>query len=624
MSVKTVRVVDPRIQPQSEPTYATTISPKQNQYYKIPASGKSNSYITFNNLTTLGADRAYLDTFELEITATITFSITNTSEEGPGIFDSRRWTFDSFPFNKCCEEARININGGAFFSQPMSYIRAKERYWDDKKLNNSYGNVCPCNKPWLAMEDCQVNGATSAEGMAQLPTRYLPDNLLAYAPMSAGFNGTHNNDILNGPAYRTVARDTTSNVQYTVTWREPIFCSPFSSKYDETYGRPLYNITSLDLAFNMQDLGNMIRVRKNLPDSLDHLEVESYTVNIDAIQLCYQVLTIPPSITPPVATVVPYRRIVPYITDCPVNPVASNQALHMASGVYTLNEVPTAIWIFLGPTKALVQQNLPDTTEGGSWCFNKLAKPITHLSISCANTTQILNTAEPLDLYRIAKANGCKDSFTSWGRRGYQVGGIAYNVQGVGSFLRLIPGTDIVLPDQPLIPGSNANNMVFQVEADFETGSSTPENYRHYALWILFEYVGVATITPGQCEISMNPLGNGSVMATAPVVETPANTTENANTEGSGWLDNVSNFVSNISQSPISNVIGQAVKMIPGVGGFISGAMDFLRNIQNSQPRQNTARPRRRPRIDYDEDDDETSYGGSIRGGGVMSLNDFM
>ena len=28
------------------------------------------------------------------------------------------WTLDSFPFNKCCEEIRVNVNGGAFFLQP--------------------------------------------------------------------------------------------------------------------------------------------------------------------------------------------------------------------------------------------------------------------------------------------------------------------------------------------------------------------------------------------------------------------------------------------------------------------------------------------------------------------------
>ena len=74
-SVKTTQFVDPRIEPQPDPVYDYIIGPTQNQYYKIPASGLSDSNITFNNLTTLGIDRAYLDTFEIELNATIRFEL---------------------------------------------------------------------------------------------------------------------------------------------------------------------------------------------------------------------------------------------------------------------------------------------------------------------------------------------------------------------------------------------------------------------------------------------------------------------------------------------------------------------------------------------------------------------
>ena len=622
MSVKTVRVVDPRIEPQGEPTYSTTISPKQNQFYKIPASGLSNSYITFNNLTTLGADRAYLDTFELEISATITFNVTN-SGTGTETFDSRRWTFDSFPFNKCCEEARVNINGGSFFSQPMSYIRAKERYWNERKLDESYGNVCPCHKPWGIREDFGVADQILAASLAQLPTRF--SNANETLPKTIPANYSTNNDIVDNVTRQQVPVGDRACV-VTVHWREPIFCSPFSSRYDETYGRPLYNITSMDLSFNMQNLGNMIRVRGvDSEVGTEHIGINNYSVNLDSINLCYQVLTIPPSLSVPPATIVPYRRIVPYITDSPLNPVANETNLRVTSGVYTLNEVPTAIWIFLGPTKAELQDNAPDFDTANvvnrSWSYNKLAQQLTHLSISCANTTQILNTAEPLDLYRIAKANGCQDNFTSWGRSTLQYVGDRYRVAGVGSFLRLIPGTDIVLPDQPLIPGANANNMVFQVEADFYISNSNPSNYRNYALWLLFEYVGVATITPGQCEISMNPLGSGTPMTRAPVVSAPATPAETANTEGSGWLDTIGNVISSVSNSPLGGVVRNAIKLIPGVGGVLSGLLS--NNVNSSIRGQNSAPPRRRPRITYD-DEDERYEGGSVRGFGTMGLNDFI
>lgn len=684
--VQTVRVIDKRIEPQPEPVYTAAIGPQQNQFYKIPASGTGDSYITFNNLTTLGADRAYLDTFELEITVDVTFEMSEevvaqlpkyakgntritkedcikayakkTSEETPSkeqdadstsesketrdgidpgdiggddtisddlgggdsISDAldgnggvnggqpyippdytggrptfrgpRRdlWTFESFPFSKCCEEIRVNVNGGAFFSSPLQYLRAKERYWDQKRINDSYGNVCPCNKAWCANEMGGTSHVMDPFARKYAPTRLWSNNH-GYGINSTGVDGTKNSDIIKYEDYQLVELSDETPVVYAtyrVTWREPVFASPFSSRIDETYGRPLYNITSLDLAFTMQNLGNMIRCCAP--------GIKSYNVHITDIKLCYQVMTLPITIARPAATIVPYRRYVPYITNSPENgsteyapkPDGTPVKGHIKSGLYTLNEVPTAIWVFVGPTKAALQGNEPDgfklidspymlsTLEGEdfqyydtawwdndapTWSFNKTFCPLKHIEITCANTTRILSTAEPHDLYRIAKANGCRDSYTQWQKTSYQppavdtgcsyspVDTMEWDVPGIvnppGGVLRLIPGTDIVIPDQQLIPGANANNMVFQVEVGFDIPDGFPPNYRDVALWLLFEYVGVATITPGQCQIDMNPLGNAvNVNADTPTFSAssflPASEVEG----GGGWLAAISTAIS--------------------------------------------------------------------------------
>lgn len=584
--VETVRVIDKRIEPQPDPLFAVTVSPQQNQFYKIPASGRSNSYVTFNNLTTLGADRAYLDTFELEITATVTFNFDADlgrimqNEEMDMCLPSQEWCFDSFPFNKCCEEIRVNINGGAFFSSPLSYLRAKERYWDDRKILEAYGNVCPCNKPWLANElgVCETTEAdrNHIATFHRTPSR-LNDHNFGYACTAYGPHGTTNHDMIT-PYRATVVEtdaDVPANKTFTCTWREPIFCSPFSSRIDGTYGRPLYNITSIDLAFNLQNLCNMIRCRGKW--------VSNFTVNLDDINLCYQVMTLPPGITRPPSTVVPYRRFVPYITDYPANPVEyqpdsqRGTEIEITSGVYTLNEIPQAVWIFLAPTKAGLQQDPMDgftiTPFGGllpqshTWTFNKGFGQLEHISISCANTTQILNTASVEDLYRIAKANGCQDTFVAWANQTYLfANGQGDWVNPPGSVLRLIPGTDIVI-DQPLIPGANANNMVFQVSAKFRVPSGFPPNYRDVALWLLFEYNGVATITPGQCMIEMNPLANTTI---SPSTTISANA-DVETTEGGSWIDKLVNIGRKVGKiAKETKLASQLANYIPGIGPTLS------------------------------------------------------
>ena len=639
--ISTVRLIDPRIEPQPDPLYSVTTGPKQNQFYILPPSGISNSYITFNNLTTLGTDRAYLDTFELEITATITMNIAAGQTQIRPYPFTELWTFESFPFNKCCEEIRVNINGGAFFSQPLSYLRAKERYWDTKRLAESYANVCPYHKPLLQHESgCKQwvttnpylgnlvghDGSMNIYTLMSTATGYITGGLglparcgqsvgKGYAPTEAGVMSAPNNSIVPNNYESSMTPPSTTTI--TVRWREPIFASPFSSRLDETYGRPLYNITSMDLAFNMQDLGNMIRV-------VDPV-VTSYSINLDNVRLCYQVETLPPNFSAPSMTVVPYRRLVPYITDAP-DEMSTNGTTHvtMTSGVYTLNEIPTAIWVFAAPTKAALQGNLPDTinycafanqsgtsnptkfnTQSNMYGFNKLFGFMTNISISCANTTQILNTASVHDLYRIAKANGCKDSFEDWSNIDphssttwttlavnpadttgpditYQMPRPFRRAAGAGSVLRLIPGTDIVLPEQELIPGANANNLVFQVSATFDIPACYGNNYRKYSLWLLFEYVGVATITPGQCQISMNPLGNGSVMNSAPVVsaaETAAAAPESTTdmVEGSGLWDKIKSGLRSVSKlAKKTGLVSKALKFVPHVGDTLSKAASAM------------------------------------------------
>ena len=736
-TVKTVQYLDPRIEPQPDPVYDYVIAPTQNQYYKINASSLSNSSITFNNLTTLGIDRAYLDTMELELTATIVFNHTTdnvddvltpdavTIEAGGGghseykylpIVEPDSWTFDSFPFNKCCDQARVNINGGAFFSQPMSYIRAKERYMNQRKLSECYENICPCHRAELQYESGRNYGwdaglqpnekvettvfgeylsesnaprvrnspfgvgsltcgrdstaierynanMTNYYGGVGVPTRYGA-GMFNWMQSTQGIIGGFNNSIikLGNPVYDTVT--TVNNVvkniccgyenyfvgtwdeaqkKYIprvngrktivhVTWREPIFCSPFSSRYDATYGRPLYNITSMDLNFIMQDLGNMIRIcnygggkiiKKDFADDFSiskqggvrnyahNVYVENYSVNIDAARLCYQVMTIPPILNKPLTTLVPYRNFVPYITDYHEKTInsAGMKNVTLTSGVYTLNEIPTAIWLFVAPDKTRLQTNKPDVcpiaganperTVGncmlrGNYDSNKQFAFINKVNISLANTTMILATADKPDLYRIAKANGCEDSYWSWGGNNDvlwpcpsfegRIDEISSTVQdrylyltkvpvnkmfpGAGSVLRLIPGVDLVIPDQALIPGANGNNMVFQASVDVDIPANSG-NQLTYSLWLLFEYVGVAAISPGQCEITMNPLGSGEIMTVSPVMSATSESTE-GDLEGSGHWDRANKAARIAGQLADEGIISMILSKIPGAKGATS------------------------------------------------------
>lgn len=662
--VKTAQFVDPRIEPQPAPVYDYVIAPTQNQYYKITSSGLSNSSLNFNNLTTLGIDRAYLDTFEIELGLKITFNLGGTKNNED--WDTKiapqpyEWTFQSFPFNSCCDEARVNINGGSFFSQPQSYVRAKERYMDQYKLSQCYENVCPIHKPILQTESGRdytgdltvqqcldmynpfplkthsaavtVNGHDSTEPFVDsvtyglgggVPTR-LGVGMYGYNQSDQGMEGGFNNAILDLGERIVNSGGTSATKQYgyrnyyrqgkttvvLVTYREPLFVSPFSSRYDANYGRPLYNVTSLDFQFILQNLKNMIRLSQITTDA--ELFVEDYTVEFTSAKLCYQVMTIPTqTIQKPITTLVPYRRFVPYITDYLANnssgdggnqgyvPTEGAKNVTITSGVYTLNEIPTAIWVFCGPSRNILMNTPSDTTyventhnhDGTkpttlfNWDSNHLFAFMKKIDITLANTTQILSTAEPRDLYRIAKANGCRDSWWSWSGnnsidprgnymaaldRAHGANAIAIhaspvspNVLGAGSVLRLKPGVDIIIPDIPLIPGANANNMVLQVKATFDIPPHSAANGQ-YSLWLLFEYVGVAAISPGQCEITMNPLGSGEVMNSSPVYSATSAESEGELEGSGGFWDKIKKMAGVAQQvAKDTGIVSKILKMVP-------------------------------------------------------------
>lgn len=746
VDVETARIIDPRIDPDSPPAYIIPVGPKQNQYYTINYSALSSSYVAFNNLTTLGADRAYLDTFELLITARIKFHGQNTAPVDPNFTKAEannkvapapqsmdqtilplpdEWTFESFPFSKCCDIIRTNVNGNAFFSYPMMYLRAKERYWDDNRINNSYGNICPCNKPYTGNESGfkthKGPWSVNSEEMKYYPMR-LGEGKYGYGFAACGANTSTNNDIVPCAFQRkyqtranasaawesnqtTVPADSEYKTEVLVQWREPVFCSPFSSRYDQTWGKPLYNITSLDLSFNLQGLKNMIR--HNATTIID------YDISLENVQLLFQVLTLPQGLTRPSKTTFPCRKFSAHLTDYATqgaDPLSiksessatsdsiteippNTQKITLNSGQYTLNEVPSAIWIFAAPNKACLQDArtdgfydyyydngvtyvdspeiptdchlggsgwpAPETARGNvaklkaehgllntllnSRTCNFPALPMRHISISMANTTQLLNTAKPEDLYRIAKQNGCQDSYTSFTRCYYPNKGCGskyvsndLHPLGMGSYLRLVPGVDLILPETDLIPGANANNMVFQVEsAEFLVPDSYPWNYRHFALWIIFEFVGVSTITPGQGVIVMNPLGDGRSVANAQIIPSsavesiPTNEATVNSASGFGWWDKVKSWFGKAHKwvkdnnviSTAANIAKQAAPVlsaVPGVGTAVSAAMPYVDKVGEFAAAHG-----------YGTRGVKRSRGGAIPGAGViggavMGMGDFV
>lgn len=558
MSVTTVNVVDPRLEPPPEPVYPIVLGPSQVQPYVIPASGLSDTIITFNNLTMLGPNRIYSDKFEIMYKIQITMtgpSTADSSSTAIPIPSFGSWCFDSFPLSKVTDQLRVNINGGASYSRPAYTVPFLERYWDQEKLLKCYADTCPVLKPQAITDygnalDTYARSRLSAASnnfiqvYLQNPYRYKQ----CIAPERFCNNITYTNTgSANGVA--TIV----------ATIREPLLVSPFNGHLLQNHGAPLYNITSLDFTFTLNDLRNMIMVHPNL-------KLSDYSIHILEASICYDVLSLQPGVQVPSIINRNYIQRTQYVTDYkgPTNvETLATIPQNVTSGVYTLGSVPTAIWVFVAPTLGRYGTFTSDSNDVVSHIYNKLFGNIKHISITLGNTTQILNTTSSYDRYRICKANGLQDDFYSFHNESrivnflslsgstiipHYLGGLA------GSVLRLVPGVDLITPDV-LVPGSNANQMICQVSVDFTYDFGTLENMKFpstpLALWLMFEYSGVITLSPGHCEIDTMPIKNvAAAQQLANTMDTvvPSEVTgevvptgDSGQVTGTGWLDNLKN-----------------------------------------------------------------------------------
>lgn len=662
--VTTVNVLDPRLEPPPEPVYPIMQGPLQKQEYKLPASGLSDSMLTFNNMTIPMDGRIFLDTFEIEYVLEVKMGINGDGSAAFPIPADGLWTFESFPLAKVTDQCRININGVACISRPAYTIPFLERYWDQEKLLRCYADHCPCLKPNSYKDTCSRYSL------------YSRGRLLDYAPNSlTGISATPLTEVA---AYRTIispyfGRQSTNPRNYAINFipsinngtaatltfliREPIFCSPFSSRLDKNYGSPLYNISSIDFTFTLNDLRNMFSISEALP-------LNTFSVTIKSAQLCYDVLTVPNGSTLPDTIYRPFIQRTQYITDAtwqtPTARTLATTPQTITSGVYTLGTVPTAIWLAVAQPQSVYQTYKSTTHAVGTFTqnFNKVFANITHVNISLGNTTQILNTASVWDLYRTCKANGLQDDWfgfanTTGGRfidfytktQEATTWKADYGASRVGSVLRLIPGVDILIPDNMLVPSSNAKQMNFQAEVQFTMDTAAEDNSSptiKFSLWVIFEYSGVLSLSPGHGNLDMMPvtdLSSAIESAAALPTITPSEVIgeelpsgEAGTISGTGWWDNFKrgfrSFWEKLKRSKLlSTAVGAATDYLPAQAKVLKGPLVKLtEQIEGSGYMD-------------DDGDDRVAYGSGamgmgamgagarglgVHGGAIASLNDFI
>lgn len=594
MSISVKTIADPRVVTESGVEFNQYVGPLNWEHYKIPASGLSNTQITFANLVTLGTNRIYDSAFQIEYTVEINFTPTAVAVKREDMMSHLR--FHPFPLHWVSDQVRTNINGAACMTRPQENLLQRMMFWRQRILDKSC-NYCPHTKA----PSIQDKSVIFISGVAQ-------DQGILNHQMKYGKNGSQNYgtplpcvsfEIDNS----AIGETGTFNNKAIITFREPVLCSPFNQRLDKIYQSPLFNITSIDMVYQLNDLRAMLE-----PAWVTNVGANAYTtslfnnwsptgittINITSAQLCFNVASLPTGMTVPAQLDMPYYDNVCYVTNTGVDAATTGNVV-MTSGVYTLAQVPTAIYIFVGPNQLYRSTTYINSQYDCGFC------PIRDINITMGNNTQLLNTTSEYDRYQMCLANGLEDvTWEEFSRPSIPLPGItelvrydytANGAHGCKCILRLIPGVDLLIPDKRLVGGTDAEQMVFQVRLTADVSGIPDDMKPSLALWIMFEYCGILSIAPVHANIDMLPL-----KSTPPIgeVQVPREITvdqiggggEGTNPRGAGLFDIIKSGYQLVKRAWNSDwgkkIRGVADDILSGAppakspkGGAIIGGGDF-------------------------------------------------
>ncbi len=600
MSLSVRTIADPRVVSEDGIVFNQYVGPLNWEHYKIPASGLSNTQITFANLVTLGTNRIYDSSFQIEYTIELSFDNGGVTPAPTTERLRQIMRFHPFPMHWVTDQLRVNINGAACMTRPQENLLQRMMYWRQKILDKSC-SYCPHTKSPAILDTPLV-----------LEELVPVDQGMLNHQMKYGKNGSQNYGTpLNCVSFESDNSGTTTNIR--ITFREPVLCAPFNQRLDKIYQSPLFNITSIDIVYQLNNLRTMLEncdicdatqdttahltyLQNQAVDGLANLSPAGLTsLNITSAQLCFNVASLPTGMTVPPMLNLPYYDNVCYVTNANV-PAGTTGEVPLTSGVYTLAQVPTAIYIFVGPNQLYRSEGQITNKLDCGFC------PIRDINITMGNNTQILTTTSEFDRYQMALANGLEDvtweEFTqsiiplpNTGNHGLDPRSYNEGQHSCKCILRLIPGVDLLIPDRRLVGGTDAEQMVFQVRLTADV-TGIPDSMQPYlALWIMFEYCGILTIEPVHASIDMLPLKTippiGDIELPSQLAENATGGGEGTNPRGAGiwdliktgyrfvkgaWNSRIGKKIRGVADSILSGE-APATKMVKG--GSIIGGGDF-------------------------------------------------
>lgn len=449
--LKTVRVVDPRVNFGNEREYAVVSGGSQISWKVFTTNSFSNSAFTFSapppNPSISIDPKIYIT-----VPISIDFTGTNTN---PGLFllqdgdDALR----AYPISSVCQTLSVRINNSAASINLADVISALLRYNTSHKVREYDYSVCPQMMDYY--QRYQDASGTVRNSLASFGSNSweTPRGAFPYFPPSM--------------------TNTTISAHIDSCVTEPLFLSPFLFGKGSELRNGFIGVQSMDFQFTF---GSLARIWSHNPGNGSTLT--NITVNFGSPALLFNYIT--PKLLEPIPRSITYSYMVVdrFPTDDNISH-APNSTFTMSSNNVQLNTIPRRIYIF-------ARQRNSDRTATTTDTFASLL----NISINYNNYSGLLSSASQQQLYNISKKNGCNLSFPEWCGNAITAGlsNTSAGIPGrfsnttsfapsglVGSILCLDLGIDIGLDDLHA-PGEILNSQL-QITATFANINQTDAMY---------------------------------------------------------------------------------------------------------------------------------------------------
>jgi len=344
------------------------------------------------------------------------------------------------PLHQSATSIEAKFNGESVTTPSADYISALGRYFNDLDYRRDFTGA-----PAM-LDQSQAYSQTATSPLNPLG-EYIGND---FQPP----RGCQN-------VYFTIANNTGSSADFTITSYEPVMVSPFKWGHSAALSPAFANLTTLDLNYT---LGNLSRIWSH--DNVTN-PVTNFAVNVTDVSSELHYTIISPQEDRPVNPMATYFYDYYNIQRFPttVGSVSAGATSTVTTGMLNPPNVPSRFYIFLRDSNATrTDPAVPDAFAN-----------ISAVTVQWNNET-FLSSASEHDLWHMSKSNGLVDNWVSW--KNY-----------AGSVCCFEMGKDIGL-NMLQVPGMVLNNQL-QLTITFKNLSGRTVNYQAF----------IVCISPGAVEI---------------------------------------------------------------------------------------------------------------------------